>query len=173
MAENVKQNDAKENNGFSMENIVTTALQIPGIKVNRNQLLADYFKNQNDASIEDVLTKGPIEAGCSKETLSKIADKVIFERTALSSMASFAAGIPGGLAMAATVPADMLQFFGITLRLAQELTYIYGAPDLWDDGSLDDEKVRGQLIMYCGVMFGVSSAVAGVDLFLHKCLNKL
>lgn len=110
MAENVKQNDAKENNGFSMENIVTTALQIPGIKVNRNQLLADYFKNQNDASIEDVLTKGPIEAGCSKETLSKIADKVIFERTALSSMASFAAGIPGGLAMAATVPADMLQF---------------------------------------------------------------
>ena len=79
MAENVKQNDAKENNGFSMENIVTTALQIPGIKVNRNQLLADYFKNQNDASIEDVLTKGPIEAGCSKETLSKIADKVILK----------------------------------------------------------------------------------------------
>lgn len=171
MAENVKQNDAKENNGFSMENIVTTALQIPGIKVNRNQLLADYFKNQNDASIEDVLTKGPIEAGCSKETLSKIADKVIFERTALSSMASFAAGIPGGLAMAATVPADMLQFFGITLRLAQELTYIYGAPDLWDDGSLDDEKVRGQLIMYCGVMFGVSSAVAGVR-FISSQMSK-
>ena len=83
MAENVKQNDAKENNGFSMENIVTTALQIPGIKVNRNQLLADYFKNQNDASIEDVLTKGPIEAGCSKETLSKIADKVIFVKNSI------------------------------------------------------------------------------------------
>lgn len=162
MAENVKQNEKQNCNDFSLENIVTTALQIPGIKVNRNQLLADYFKNQKDVSVEEVLTKGPIEAGCSRETLSKIADRIIFDRTAMSSVASFVAGIPGGLAMAATIPADMLQFFGMTIRLAQELTYVYGAPDLWSDGSLDDERVMGQLILYCGVMFGVSSAVAGV-----------
>lgn len=158
MAENVKQ----DCNDFSLDNIVTTALQIPGIKVNRNQLLADYFKNQNDVSVEEVLAKGPIEAGCSRETLAKIADRIILDRTAMSSVASFVTGIPGGLAMAATIPADMLQFFGMTIRLAQELAYIYGAPDLWIDGSLDDERVKGQLILYCGVMFGVSSAVAGV-----------
>lgn len=162
MAENVKQNEKQNCNDFSLENIVTTALQIPGIKVNRNQLIADYFKNQKDVSVEEVLTKGPIEAGCSRETLSKIADRIIFDRTAMSSVASFVAGIPGGLAMAATIPADMLQFFGMTIRLAQELTYVYGAPDLWSDGSLDDERVKGQLILYCGVMFGVSSAVASV-----------
>lgn len=77
-------------------------------------------------------------------------------------MASFVAGIPGGLAMAATIPTDVLQFFGMSLRLAQELSYLYGAQDLWDDEKIDDDKVKNQLILYCGVMFGVSGAVSGV-----------
>ena len=64
--------------------------------------------------------------------------------------------------MAATIPADMLQFFGMSLRLAQELSYLYGADDLWKNGQVDDEKVKNQLILYCGVMFGVSGAVSGV-----------
>ena len=50
----------------------------------------------------------------------------------------------------------------MALRLAQELSYLYGAQDLWKDGEIDDDKVRSQLIMYCGVMFGVSGAVSGV-----------
>ena len=33
---------------------------------------------------------------------------------------------------------------------------------MWKDGEVDDDAVRGQLIMYCGVMFGVSGAAAGV-----------
>ena len=55
-----------------------------------------------------------------------------------------------------------MQFFGISLRLAQELSYLYGADDLWKNGKVDDEKVKNQLILYCGVMFGVSGAVSGV-----------
>jgi len=64
--------------------------------------------------------------------------------------------------MAATIPADVAQFFGMALRLAQELSYLYGASDLWTEDQLDDERVRNQLILYCGVMFGVSGAVSGV-----------
>ncbi len=64
--------------------------------------------------------------------------------------------------MAATIPADVMQFFGMALKLAQELSYMYGAQDLWVDGKIDDERVKSQLIMYCGVMFGVSGAVSGV-----------
>lgn len=64
--------------------------------------------------------------------------------------------------MAATIPADVLQFFGMALRLAQELSYLYGADDLWQNGQVDDEKVQNQLLLYCGVMFGVSGAVSGV-----------
>ena len=50
----------------------------------------------------------------------------------------------------------------MSLRLAQELSYLYGAQDLWRDGQVDDEKVKNQLLLYCGVMFGVSGAVSGV-----------
>ena len=64
--------------------------------------------------------------------------------------------------MAATIPVDILQFFGMALKLAQELSYLYGAQDLWVDGKIDDDKVKNQLILYCGVMFGVSGAVSGV-----------
>ena len=36
------------------------------------------------------------------------------------------------------------------------------AKNLWYDGKIDDDKVKNQLILYCGVMFGVSGAVSGV-----------
>ncbi len=105
---------------------------------------------------------GPVSAGVGQDRIEKAAAKLIFLRTSQSSVASFIAGVPGGFAMAATVPADVAQFFGMALRLAQELSYLYGASDLWTEDQLDDERVRNQLILYCSVMFGVSGAVSGV-----------
>lgn len=144
-----------------LENVITGAVQIPGVKVDRRKLLAEVFASQ-DFPIQDIIDLGPIQANVPKETLSRLANKLILTRTGQSSIASFVAGIPGGLAMAATVPLDVLQFFGMALRLAQELSYLYGADDLWQNGELDDEKVKNQLLLYCGVMFGVSGAVSGV-----------
>ena len=74
-------------------------------------------------------TSARSSAGCTREDLARIANKLILVRTSTSSAASFAMGIPGGLAMGLTVPADTLQFFGMSLRLAQELAYLYGAQD--------------------------------------------
>lgn len=146
---------------FALENVITSAVQIPGVKVDRRKFLSEFFSSEEYA-IQDILEFGPIQTGVPQEKLAKIADKLILKRTSQSSLASFAAGIPGGLAMAATVPADVLQFFGMSLRLAQELSYLYGADDLWKNGQIDDEKVQNQLLLYCGVMFGVSGAVSGV-----------
>lgn len=146
---------------FAMEEAITTAVKIPGVKVNRDEFLAEQFAG-SDVNIQDIITLGPVEAGVSREDISSMANKLIIKRTSQSSIASFAAGIPGGLAMAATIPLDVMQFFGMALKLAQELSYMYGAQDLWVDGKIDDERVRSQLIMYCGVMFGVSGAVSGV-----------
>lgn len=153
-----KQEITKE---LALENIITPAVQIPGVKVDRNKFLAETFVNE-DVVIQDILDFGPIEAGCTKEQLSRIANKLILKRTGESSIASFVAGIPGGLAMAATIPADIMQFFGMALKLAQEISYLYGAEDLWQNGKVDEERIKNQLIMYCGVMFGVSSAATGV-----------
>jgi hypothetical protein len=154
-----KENDVAKQ--MMLEEVITGAVQIPGVKVNRKQFLAEQFASKV-SNLEEVLDKGPIEAGVSREDIGLLSKKLILTRTSQSSMASFVAGIPGGFAMAATIPADILQFFGMALRLAQELSYLYGSQDLWVEGKLDDERIRNQLILYCGVMFGVSSAVSGV-----------
>ncbi|MCI5904990.1 MAG: SHOCT domain-containing protein [Oscillospiraceae bacterium] len=160
------QNDvAKE---YALGTVITKAVQLPGVKVNRREFLTKTFASDTNR-ITDIVDNGPIAANYTQEELSKISHKLILQRTSESSAVSFAAGIPGGVAMVATIPADVLQFFGMTLRLAQELSYIYGAQDLWENGEVDDEKVRNQLIVYCGVMFGVSGAVSG----LHILANQL
>ena len=144
-----------------LEEIICKTIQIPGVKVDRNKFLAEIFSSKVDL-LENIINNGPIGVGITREEINNIANRVIMKRTSQSSIASFAAGIPGGLAMAATIPADILQFFGMSLRLAQELSYLYGSDDLWENGKIDDEKVKNQLILYCGVMFGVSGAVSGV-----------
>lgn len=144
-----------------LEEVIINAVQIPGVKVNRKQFLAEQFASKAD-NLEEILDIGPIEAGIKRENIILLSKKLILARTSQSSIASFVAGIPGGLAMAATIPADILQFFGMALRLAQELSYLYGAQDLWTDGKIDDDKIKNQLMLYCGVMFGVSGAVSGV-----------
>lgn len=154
--------DNKEiTSNIMLEEIICKAIQIPGVKVDRNKFLAEIFSSKVDL-LENIINNGPIRVGITREEINNIANRLIMKRTSQSSIASFAAGIPGGLAMAATIPADILQFFGMSLRLAQELSYLYGADDLWKNGKIDDEKVKNQLILYCGVMFGVSGAVSGV-----------
>lgn len=148
---------------LSLETIVATAISIPGVKVNRNAFLTECFKNEN-VNIHDIIDFGPVDANCSREQLKKLANNLIIKRTSESSIASFLAGLPGGLAMGVAIPADVLQYFAVALRLAQELSYLYGAKDLWKDGEVDTELVNGQLILYCGVMFGVSGAANGVRL---------
>lgn len=156
---NKKENDVAKQVMF--EDIIAAAVQIPGVKVNRKQFLAEQFASKAN-NLEEVLDKGPIESGVKREDIIILSKKLILARTSQSSIASFVTGIPGGFAMAATIPADILQFFGMSLRLAQELSYLYGAEDLWVEGKADDEKIKNQLILYCGVMFGVSTAVSGV-----------
>lgn len=146
---------------IALEEIVANSIKIPGVKVNRNEFLAKRFAS-SELNIQEIINIGPIAAGASRDDISRLTNELIIERASASSIASFAAGIPGGLAMAATIPADILQFFGMALRLAQEISYLYGADNVWVDGQVDDEKVKSQLIMYCGVMFGVSGAVSGV-----------
>lgn len=140
----------------SLPDVVSTAIQVPGVRVNRDAFLCEIFKEVDRDVLQSIIEKGPVAAGVERSVLKQKAHKLIQARTALSTGASFAAGLPGGLAMAATIPADMLQFYGVSLRMAQELAYLYGEPDLWEKDLLDRDKVTNQLILYCGVMFGAT-----------------
>lgn len=146
---------------FALETIITNAIKIPGVKVDRKKFLAERFANEVD-DLQNLIDIGPVAAGFSEEKLKRMSNKLILERTTYSSLASFAMGIPGVLSTAISVPADVLQFYGMTLRLVQELAYLYGADDIWKDGKVDEEMVRNQLILYCGVMFGVAGAAKAV-----------
>ena len=146
------------NENEKLVEIVSAAIKIPGVKVDRNEFLLTQFKNATPELREAVLEKGPINAGCSHEEIKAKAMQILKERTLASTGASFLAGLPGGLAIAATIPADMLQYYAVALRTAQEIAYLYGESNLWQGDEVDDERVRNKLILYCGVMLGASGA---------------
>ncbi len=151
-----------QNTSFSLSTVIHSAIQIPGVKVNRDAFLREIFKNVSSDRLQQIVQEGPIHAGCSHAELKKKAQRLIKERTLFSSGASFVSGLPGGFAMAAAIPADVLQFYGVALRLAQELAYLYGEQDLWSGDILDEEKITNQLILYCGVMLGATGAAQTV-----------
>ena len=150
-------NMAESKNKVTLEFLIDQALKIPGVKVDRAEYLKATFANQG-ILVHQIVEEGPVASDYSEIELDDIAEKLILRRTSESSAMSFAAGIPGGLAVAATIPADTLQFFGMSLRMAQELSYLYGAKDFWtcegDDGTL----VRYQLVCSLGAMFGIEGA---------------
>lgn len=70
--------------------------------------------------------------------------------------------------MAATIPADTLQFFGVALRLAQELAYLFGHEDLWGAQGINSDRVKSELIIFLGVMFGVGGANSALKIISAK-----
>ena len=110
-------------------------------------------------AIEDT----PAAAGIPLAILDKAADESIRYETAKVSAVSAAAGIPGLLFLPATVPADLAQYLGHMLRIAQKLAYLYSWPDLLsDDGDDLDDATKSVLTLFVGVMFGTQSANAGL-----------
>lgn len=154
--------ESSTSSSHAFETILENALKIPGVMVSRNAFLSEAFQSLPLEKLNEVLMKGPILAGRTQLELDKLASSIIMKRTLQSCGVSFAAGLPGGLAMAATITADTMQFFCMALRLAQEVSYLYGADDLWRNGELADEDMIGQFILYFGVMFGVSGSSAAV-----------
>ncbi|MHC9159203.1 bacteriochlorophyll 4-vinyl reductase [Exiguobacterium profundum] len=145
------------------EVLMTNAVKLPGVKVDRKEFLAQSFSKYVPATqLAEVVEKGPLEANVPLSVIKKVAKRNITNQTMKSSSASFAAGLPGGIGLAATIPADTAQFFGFALRLAQEIGYLYGYDDFWEDGELDVERVNGELILFLGVMFGVGGATATI-----------
>jgi hypothetical protein len=64
--------------------------------------------------------------------------------------------------MIGTVPADLAQYFGRVLRIAQKLAYIYSWPDLFDDEEGLGDATEGILTLFVGVMFGAQLAQSSV-----------
>lgn len=104
-------------------------LRVPGIHVKREQFLRKELQSKcTPEVIEKAVSSTPLRAGIPQDLVNCIADEVIqYERVCVSGI-SAALGMPGGVAMAATTPADIVQYYGYMLRATQKLMYLYGFP---------------------------------------------
>lgn len=151
--------------GSKFTQTLEAAAQLPGVRINREAYLRAALKRYcTDDQISRAISTSPAEAGVPTKVITAVANTSIKYETSKATALSTAAGIPGGLAMFGTVPADLAQYFGHVLRVAQKLAYIYSWPDLFadsDDGL--DEATEGILTLFVGVMFGVHLAQVGVS----------
>ncbi len=134
------------------------------MRINRAAYLKGALtRHCSEDEIRHAIEETPAAAGIPLEVLDRAANESIRYETAKASALSAAAGIPGLVFMAATVPADMAQYFGHMLRIAQKLAYLYSWPDLFDNDNEEiDDATKGMLVLFVGVMFGTQSANAAV-----------
>ena len=153
--------DVNGDGKVDIEDIVVLGLKTPGVKINRNEFLSKEFeKNYDKTTIENAIANTPSSAGIPISDLNKIADNVIkFEQKCVTGI-SVALGMPGGAAMAATISADIIQYYGYMLRVAQKLMYLYGFPEINTEENCQnfDSETLNILIVCLGAMYGVVGA---------------
>lgn len=149
----------------SQDKLVDTALstisavsQLPVVRVDRERFLRETFKDS--PHIEVIVKEGPPAVFTAGE-LRKQANRFINSSTRNSSFVSFASGLPSNpIVMLPAGGADVAQYFGFALRLAQQLAYLFGEDDLLsgDDNASDEAQIR--LLALLGTMMGASGASA-------------
>ncbi len=141
------------------EEIIRVAIKIPLVKIDRQKYLhKELIKRYPEDIVGIAIKENPAKAGIKREIIDDISKHMINYETNKVSAVSFASGIPGGLAMAATIPADIAAYFGFVLRVLQKLAYLYGFPDFELDEDNIDDATMNQILIFLGVMFGVQTA---------------
>ena len=153
--------DQNGNGEIDIEDIIVMGLKVPGIRINRADFLqAELQRKFPQEVIDDAIAHTPFHAGIPSTAIDKIADAVIQHERICVSGISAALGAPGGIAMIATIPADIAQYYGYMLRATQELMYLYGFPaiDMEEKGHTFDSETINTLIICMGIMYGAAGA---------------
>lgn len=150
-------------NTNTFEFALSKAVTMPMVRIDRNKFLEQNLSKHCSAQkVKDAIENNPAHAGIDVKLINKIADSCIKYETNKVSAISFASGLPGGIAMAATIPADMVQYLGHALRILQKLIYLYGWQEILDDGEELDDETLNLLTLFLGVMFGVNGAASAI-----------
>ena len=152
-------------NSSNFEMILRSAIGLPGVRINRESFLRkELSKHHEDDIVNKAIATNPAQAGLSVKNLEHIAKACITFETRKVSAISAVAGLPGGFAMAATIPADTAQFFGHVIRVLQKLAYLYGWQDMFKGDAVEiDDETANELTLFIGVMFGVGAANAALS----------
>ena len=163
-----------ENDDYSQiaENLILNLTKLPLVKIDREKFLrkelSTYFKGD---LIEEAILTSPKQAQIPRDIIDKIADGCIFNETTQATLTSVAAGLPGGWAMAGTIPADMMQLYAHVLRVAQKLVYLYGWADIFSDGT--DEGTTALLMVLLAVALSVNGATSILSAIAKSTSNQL
>lgn len=153
--------------------ILATVLKMPGVKIDRVAFLRKELRPYCNQSRLQMLGNVRPYTVVSEQVIDKLARQCIRYHTTLATATSTVVGLPGGLAMAATMPADLTQYFYHVFVLSQKLAYLYGYPDFFEDrfdeGEYDEEEGElsdvstDLLTIFMGVMMGAPVAEKGIS----------
>lgn len=139
---------------------LNTVAKLPIVRVNREEFLRNQFSSS--PYIEQIIQNGP-QSVYTVETLRNKAKKVIKSSTTKTSLTSFASGLPSNIAvMLAAGGADVAQYFGFAINMAQKIAYLFGEDDLFNENNTNNlsDEATVKIIGYLGAMFGVSGATS-------------
>ena len=138
--------------------ILRATMALPGARVDRASFLRSQLRpHYTDEQVREAIEFNPAHAGMSIDKIDEIADSVIKSHVLRATGTSFAAGLPGGIAMVATIPGDTVQFAWHAIVVAQKLAYLYGWPDFLEESELDEETLL-RMALLIGVMLGAAEA---------------
>jgi hypothetical protein len=162
------------NVSITPEDILYKAVQLPIARVDRATFLKkELVKHYPEETVDLAIKHNPAYAGIDKYTINDIANQVIKYETNKVSSISFATGLPGGITMAATVTADVVQYFAFLLRAMQELAYLYGFEEFDFDKDSVDSNTMNEMLVFLGVMFGAQGANVGVKAIAQSAAQKV
>ena len=143
--------------------VLAEATKLPIVRIDREEFLRTSLSKYFDAdTVNTAISKSPAYARIRVNEIAKIAKSCIDHETTKVTLLSAAAGVPGGLAMIGTVPADLVQYFAHVIRILQKLIYLYGWQKLFDENGQMDDETKNLLTLFVGIMFGVNSAVGAI-----------
>lgn len=154
-----------EQNNAIWTSLLKTVLDMPGIRVDRDEFLKDKLEKFCPSDKLELAVENPVKM-VPKNILDKIANTSINRHTTKVTSLSAATGIiadtaldnsVNAIALGVTgisnngVPIEMAKFYWHALTLSQKLAYLYGFPDL---SKLDKESLSNLFTVCAGVMSG-------------------
>ena len=147
----------EKNNYDKALKLIGAVAEFPIIRVDR----ADFLRKQfaDSPYIDRIISNGP-QSVYTVESLRKKADGVVKSCTNKTALISFVSGLPSNPAlMVALGGADVVQYFGFAINMAQQIAYLFGEDDLFDgDAGSFSEEAKMRIVAYLGAMFGAGGA---------------
>ena len=146
-------------------------IRLKGVRIDRAHFLRSELKKKgvSNFDVDFAVSTTPVTAGICESIIENVAKEVIDFETKKSTALSFAAGLPGGAAMAGTIPADITQYYVHAFRVMQKLAYLYGWQSFLDECDDVDDETLYEMGVLLGVMMGGSGREFLADRGCEKC----